>query len=1731
MVSPRSSSHAARAVALAAFCAFPLIAAAQPANDLCPGAEVIPAQGPFPYVTAVTDLLNATSTEPVPSCQSSVNRGVWYVFTPAQSGTYVLSTCQDQTLTTVVNTVHAVYTASDCSGPFTQVAAASGGCDDNSCVFGSSQSVTSTPMIAGTTYYVLVYRQGATTTTPTAGQTQVQLRVRLVPPGPDTCSAAAALDLDTPVRGSTINAQHDYDLTGLSACFSGVGHTASSAPGRDSVFQFTAPSAGRYSFRLTRNQSQASNMVLYVANSCPTAAGVQTVGTCVGAANRTSVSGSTEEVHCLQMSGGETYYAFADEHLLSSGSTFDVEVTRCALEVEPNNLVTQAGPLSCGAQGSIVPAGDVDFYDVGVAASGYRMFAMIDGSAGSSVDFDLRVTTATTTLEYDDMDADGPFGSTAPVIAGTPLNGQPIFLRASHYSATTQSEPYRLYSVVRSPLAAAVPEVEPNDSVGTATGGGTYYHGALSGPAPSTDADFYSFTATAGDLAFIALDGDPLRDNTPLNAALALLSAAGEMLVQVNDANTTSSATAGTSLTSTTPTSPGEGLLYRIPHNGTYYVRVRAGSTTSTTASAGDYLLSIALNCRSALTAPTLQGVSPAQGSTAGGTPLTLTGVDFLGPVAVRVGANLATNVQWVNATTLSATAPAGPAGPAQVTVFNADAQRSVLPGAFTYVAPPVISSLSPSAVPTSGGATVTINGSNLQPGATIAVGGALVPTLTGSATALSFTAPAGQAGPAPVTVTNPDGQSATASLTYVPPPTVSGVSPASGRTSGGQPATVSGTGFLPGVTVRIGGALGTVQSVSASAIGILTPAGSAGAATVQVENTDGQSAALVDAFTFVPPPIITGLSPTVGGTGGGTLVTVSGQHFGPGALVTFDGLVATTSFVSPSELVAETPGHAPGDVAVTVFNPDGQSDQVQGAFTYVALGPPPTISSIIPNTGTTAGGTTVVITGTGFAPGAVVTLGGAAVASFSYDSETQLTLVTAPRPFGAVDVRVRNPDNQFVLVAGGFTYQHPAVVLTQLAPGSGRTSGNQVVTVSGNHFLTGATVSFGGTAGTAVNVTGATSLTVTTPARAAGTVSLTVTNPDGQVSNGLPFTFVPPPTVSAVQPAHGSTLGGGSFTLTGTGFLSGATVSFGGPQATGVAVQGSTSLTGVLPARAAGVVGVTVTNPDGQAATLPSAFTFIVPPLLNAVNPSSGTTLGGTQVTLSGGSFVSGATVSFGGLPSTAVAFVSATQLVAVAPPAAAGSVDVRVQNPDGQSATLASAFTYFAPPALGKVSPSSGPTAGGTQVTLSGAGFLSGARVLFGSTMAALPSQVTPTQVVVTAPPHVPGTVSITVRNPDGQTSAVAAAYAFLPPPVVTSVNPPHGPVAGGAVVKLGGAGFQPGAQVTLGGVNAEVLSTSAAALQVRTGAGMPLGELSLTVQNPDGQATHLPKAYRTLPPPTVSGITPSGGPTSGGTHVQVAGEGFRVGARVFIGGIEAQSVVFVSGTSLTAVTPAGPAGAAPLRVVNPDGVDHVLPDAFLFQAPPVAIHMVTANSGSERGGTGVLVSGAHFTLGTAVSFGAVPATGVVFISAEVLEVRSPEGRPGMVDVRVTRPDGSSALLASGFRYLAAPDAGAPAPAASDGGAGSTPPVDAGTAEPLPPPGGGCSQAGGSLHALGLLALGCVLGRWRRGGTLGARRPVSAVARGGWRAVGETPAPSSAPSARGSSPSGRRARRARPR
>lgn len=177
--------------------------------------------------------------------------------------------------------------------------------------------------------------------------------------------------------------------------------------------------------------------------------------------------------------------------------------------------------------------------------------------------------------------------------------------------------------------------------------------------------------------------------------------------------------------------------------------------------------------------------------------------------------------------------------------------------------------------------------------------------------------------------------------------------------------------------------------------------------------------------------------------------------------------------------------------------------------------------------------------------------------------------------------------------------------------------------------------------------------------------------------------------------------------------------------------------------------------------------------PTITSVTPSSGPIAGGTVVTVRGtGLYGAGqVVVRFGGVEADTTIVQYGTEFQAVAPPHAAGPVDVDVyeaiRNPP-VLATLPNGFTYEAPasatgPSISKVSPANGPTTGGTSVTLTGTNFAGATAVSFGGTSATAFTVNSATSITATTPARDAGAVAVSVTTPDG-TATSAGAFTFV-------------------------------------------------------------------------------------------------------------------------------------------------------------------------------------------------------------------------------------------------------------------------------------------------------------------------------------------------------------------------------
>ena len=251
-----------------------------------------------------------------------------------------------------------------------------------------------------------------------------------------------------------------------------------------------------------------------------------------------------------------------------------------------------------------------------------------------------------------------------------------------------------------------------------------------------------------------------------------------------------------------------------------------------------------------------------------------------------------------------------------------------------------------------------------------------------------------------------------------------------------------------------------------------------------------------------------------------------------------------------------------------------------------------PTIKKVSPTSGTTLGGTAFIITGTNLTGATSVTVGGVAATSVVVVSATSITAQTPAGTVGAKSVAVTTASGT-ATKASAFKYVVPVPTITSIAPTSGTTLGGTVFTITGTN-LTGVTsVKVNGVAATNLVVVSPTSITAQTPAGKAGAKSVAVTTAGGTATKAKAFTYVVPvPTITSIAPTSGTTLGGTTFTITGTNLTGATRVKVNGVAATNVVVVSATSITAKTPKGTAGAKSVTVTTAGGTA-TKAGGFTY----------------------------------------------------------------------------------------------------------------------------------------------------------------------------------------------------------------------------------------------------------------------------------------------------------------------------------------------------------------------------------------------------------------------------------------------------------------------------------------------------------------------------------------------------------
>jgi hypothetical protein len=190
---------------------------------------------------------------------------------------------------------------------------------------------------------------------------------------------------------------------------------------------------------------------------------------------------------------------------------------------------------------------------------------------------------------------------------------------------------------------------------------------------------------------------------------------------------------------------------------------------------------------------------------------------------------------------------------------------------------------------------------------------------------------------------------------------------------------------------------------------------------------------------------------------------------------------------------------------------------------------------------------------------------------------------------------------------------------------------------------------------------------------------------------------------------------------------------------------------------------------------------------------------------------------------------------------------------------------------------------------------------------------------------------------------------------PPTVTALEPSSGPGAGGNSVKITGTNLSAATKVRFGMAEASTFSVKSAA-EITATAPPGSGTVDVSVRTPGGTSPAVPAdRYTYVPAPAVSGVSPKGGPTVGGTPVTITGTNLSGATAVNFGATPASSFEVDSATQITAISPAGATGVAHVTVTTIGGTSGTsAADDFTYLTPQTVSFTSTAPSGPLVGET---------------------------------------------------------------------------------------------------------------------------------------------------------------------------------
>ena len=844
-------------------------------------------------------------------------------------------------------------------------------------------------------------------------------------------------------------------------------------------------------------------------------------------------------------------------------------------------------------------------------------------------------------------------------------------------------------------------------------------------------------------------------------------------------------------------------------------------------------------------------------------------------------------------------------------------------------------------------------------------------------------------------------------------------LAPSSGWVGRSRSVTVTGTRFPDGVPAEcvFGLSRAPARFVTSTAAVCFSPPLQHGLHAFELGVARSHVRVRPSTLTFASQhePTVRRVVPTSGFVTGGTPVTIYGNEaLDAISACRFGPETSPAEHVSASEIVCMSPPSV-SVRSVELLVEDGHEGGALAAGTnFVYLGTW-NVTAVAPTEASVHGGDRLTVHGTGFAQAGLndlaVSFGLRRLAPATLVDSTVLEVLLPPLPAGLTRLDVSPNRVDFVPTLLSVRMSIPFIVRS-ISPSVGPPEGGTAVSVFGSDFRDGEEYAcvFGEHRANA-SFKSDDLLTCTTPnVGHPFEAGVRVEGSRVGIANPVVFHFRAGPLVITAIPSVGATGGGGSITLTGSGFDAPGRyeVHFGDATARGAPLS-STLLRCVAPPHATGEVALRIALDGVAFAPDAPRFLFSAPPEVHFFRPSRGSAAGGYELVVAGAHFSRADPVKavLGGELLVSATVLSSTAIALLAPPLAPGNWTVEVRTPGHGESAHGQVFHVVPAAHVEDAWPMSGPSAGGTVVLLrthhTGVLFL---KCMFGAAPAEVRT-VNETHVSCVAPPAAEeGEVALALYSQDSRLPDVeVGAFLYYRECVVARVRPQamQGPLHARthSTLTVVGENFGPahfarvGATALLGSGTEVVSSTLMRVTVPALAAGD--AEITCSANGMDFASTGVYIAVSA--PAIVLSIRPSRGRPEGGTAVTVFGETFSADVLLtcLFGSVAREASWLREGATVCVAPPHAP-GNVSLAVQAPGQGDLGRPVTFTFD-PLEHAAVASATEASSAGGAVVTVTSDAFRAEpSACRFGDATVS-AAFASASTLVCVSPPQAPAIV------------------------------------------------------------------------------------------------------------------------------------